>query len=193
MNRTVILLLVSAVLAGTAAAAQLYRWVDDKGNVEYRDTPPPSSAKKVEVRNIGSSTIETSSLPYSLQQAAKNHPVTLWITNCGAPCDRARAHLVRRGVPYTERDPQHDIEAFKKLTGGLEVPVLYIGSNQIKSYLESEWDAALDTAGYPRTAFTVGGKPVVKPVVVPAPKPEAAAPQTPEPRASEPKGDAASR
>ena len=55
-------------------AAQLYRWVDDKGNVEWRDTPPPSTAKNVEQRNVGGNTIQTSTLPYSVQQAVKNFP-----------------------------------------------------------------------------------------------------------------------
>jgi hypothetical protein len=157
---------------GTLAAAQLYRWVDENGRVEWRDTPPPPHAKKVEQRHIGVNTIETSSLPYDVQQAMKNFPVTLWATNCGALCDQGRALLARRGVPHTEKDPQNDVEAFKKLTGGLEVPVLYVGSNRIKGYLESEWDSALDIAGYPKTALTVGGKPLVKPTVAPAPKSE---------------------
>jgi glutaredoxin len=140
--------------SSTVLAAQLYRWVDEKGNVEYRDTPPPASAKKVEqLRSSGSAIeTETSALPFSVQQAARNFPVTLWNYSCGAPCDQARAHLARRGVPHTEKDPQGDIEAFKKLTGGLDVPVLYVGSTRIKGYLESEWDSALDIAGYPRTA-----------------------------------------
>jgi glutaredoxin len=146
---------------GTLVAAQLYRWVDEKGNVEYRDTPPPSSAKKVEQRTLGGGTVEASSLPFSVQQAARNFPVTLWNSSCGAPCDQARAHLTRRGVPYTEKDPQNDIEAFRKLTGGLGVPVLYVGSNPIKGYLESEWDSALDFAGYPKTALP-GAKPAAK-------------------------------
>lgn len=142
-------------------AAQLYRWVDEKGNVEYRDTPPPVSAKKVEeLRSVGGP-VETSSLPFSVQLAAKNFPVTLWNSSCGGPCDQARAHLARRGVPHTEKDPQSDIEAFKKLTGGLDVPVLYVGSNRIKGYLEGEWDSALDIAGYPRTA-PPGFKPAAK-------------------------------
>jgi len=148
--------------SGALVAAQLYRWVDEKGNVEYRDTPPPASAKKVEQRALGGSAVEASSLPFSVQQAARNFPVTLWNSSCGEPCDQARAHLTRRGVPYTEKDPQSDVEAFKKLTGGLEVPVLYVGSNRIKGYLEGEWDSALDIAGYPRTpppGFKPGAKP----------------------------------
>jgi len=42
------------------------------------------------------------------------------------------------------------------------VPVLYVGSNRIKGYLEGEWDSALDIAGYPRTA-PPGFKPAARP------------------------------
>lgn len=140
-----------AVVFGAVNSAEIYRWVDENGKVEYRDTPPPSSAKKVEQRRPGGVMVETSSLPYSVQQAVKNFPVTLWNASCGAPCDQARTHLARRGVPFTEKDAQADVEAFKKLTGGIDVPVLYIGSQRINGYFETEWDAALDIAGYPRT------------------------------------------
>ncbi|HSB48665.1 MAG TPA: glutaredoxin domain-containing protein, partial [Burkholderiales bacterium] len=71
----------------------------------------------------------------------------------------------------TEKDPQADIEAFKKLTGGLDVPVLYVGSNRIKGYLEGEWDSALDIAGYPRTpppGYRPGAKPAAARAEMPA-------------------------
>jgi Domain of unknown function (DUF4124) len=139
-------------VAAPLAAAQLYRWVDDRGNVEWRDTPPPATAKNVEQRNVSSNTIQTSTLPYSTQQAVKNFPVTLWVFDCGEPCTKARGHLARRGVPYSERNAQREMDELKKLIGGTEVPLLIIGSRQLKGYLESDWDSALDTAGYPRTA-----------------------------------------
>jgi glutaredoxin len=160
--RRIVLGMVLLAASGAVLAAQLYRWVDEKGNVEYRDTPPPATAKKVESRNVGVSAVESPALPYNVQQAVLNFPVTLWNSDCGAPCDQARAHLARRGVPHTEKDPQGDIEAFKKLTGGLDVPVLYVGANRIKGYLEGEWDSALDLAGYPRTP-PPGFKPAAKP------------------------------
>jgi len=159
MKTTLILHLALWLLAAPLGAAQLYRWVDEKGNVEWRDTPPPSTARKVEQRKLGVSVIQTSELPYSLRLAVKNHPVTLWITDCGEVCARVRGHLNRRGVPHTERNPQVEMEAFKKASGGgLEVPLLLVGSRQLKGYLEGEWDAALDAAGYPRTAVA-GFKP----------------------------------
>ena len=160
--RTVILAAVLALVAGPLGAAQLYRWVDEKGNVEWRDTPPPATAKKVEQRSVRGNVIETSEAPYATQQAARNFPVTLWTSDCGPPCDQGRTFLARRGVPYTERDAQRDVEAFKKMTGGIDVPVLYVGRTRLKGYAESEWEAALDNAGYPRTAITAGGKLVTK-------------------------------
>src|SRR5690242_20010513 len=149
MKKTAILICALSVLATPLYAAQLYRWIDEKGNVEWRDTPPPATAKKVEQRTVNVGAVPESELPYSVKQAAKNFPVTLWATDCGDLCDRARAHLNRRGVPYSEKNPQSDLEAFKKASGGGgEVPLLFVGSTRLKGYLESEWDSALDIAGY---------------------------------------------
>ncbi len=148
------------LLASTAlAAAQLYRWVDEQGRVEWRDTPPPSGGKQVEQRNVRANTIDTAGLPYETQRVARNFPVTLWATNCGPACDSARAHLARRGIPYTEKDPQADLDAYKKLMGGLEIPVLVVGRERLKGYAQAVWDEAFDAAGYPRNAPPTAVKP----------------------------------
>jgi glutaredoxin len=151
MKRTHLLALAIAIAAGPLSAAQLYRWVDEKGTVEWRDTPPPANAKQVEQRNVGSNTIQTSTMPYSVQQAVKNYPVTLWTYDCGDACTQARNHLARRGVPYTERDARTEAETLKKLTGSYGVPVLYVGTTKLAGYLDTAWDSALDNAGYPKT------------------------------------------
>lgn len=180
---TRIAILLSLLLAAHALqAAQLYRWVDDKGRVEWRDTPPPANAKKVERRTVGGSVIETSTLPYSVQQAVRNFPVTLYTSNCGEGCDKARAHLTRRGVPFTQKSPQDDVEAYKKLTGGgMEVPLLFVGAERLRGYESGAWDVALDTAGYPRQP--VPGYVAPKPAAAPAPKPPAAQAAAPAPAA----------
>ncbi len=152
MTRIAVLLAATLALhTVTVTAAQLYRWVDDKGRVEWRDTPPPPNAKKVERRSIQGSVIETSTMPYSVQQAVRNFPVTLYVSNCGEGCDKARALLTKRGVPFTQKNPQDDVAGYKKLTnGGMQVPLLYIGREQLKGYEEGGWNSALDNAGYPR-------------------------------------------
>lgn len=165
-------------VAFSSSAAQLYRWVDSKGNVEWRDTPPPTSTpmKNVEQRKLGNNVIGTGETPYSLQQATTNHPVTLWATDCGPACTSARAHLSRRGIPYTDKSPQTDPEGFKKVSPASEVPILMVGKIPLRGYLESEWDTTLDSAGYPRTAVPIRAKPAA-----PAPKPasDGTAPTTP--------------
>ena len=177
MNRIAFLIVV-LLAAGTAQAAQLYRWVDDKGRVEWRDTPPPASAKKVERRTVGDSVIETSGLPYSVQQAVRNAPLTLYVSDCGDACTKARAHLTRRGLPFAEKNPRDNIDAFKKLTGGgMEVPLLFIGREALKGYEEGTWDNALDNAGYPRAV--AGARTAT-------PKPAPVKPKPPEPAAVPP-------
>ena len=165
---------VVSLMATGAYAAQLYRWVDAKGNVEWRDTPPPASvpSKSIQERRVGGNVIGTTETPYAVQLAAKNHPVKLWTgAGCGAGCDAARAHLAKRGVPYTESSPEADSVGFSKASPNSQVPILQVGSQSLTGYLESDWDITLDSAGYPRSG------PAVKPVILqpPATPPAAAA------------------
>jgi len=149
-------------LAAAAHAAQMYEWVDEKGVKQYTQQPPPPNIKNVTQKRLATSVVETRGPSYTMQQAMKNFPVTLYVTDCGDPCKSARAHLTRRGIPVTEKNPlqREEIERFRKLTGGgMEVPLLLIGEKiTLKGYLTSEWDAAFDQAGYPRTAES-GAKP----------------------------------
>ena len=155
-------------LVTMAHAAQVYEWVDEKGVKQYTQQPPPPNIKNVQQKRLVTSVIETRGPSYSMQQAIKNFPVTLYITtDCGDPCKSARAHLARRGIPFTEKNPQkpEHTDSFRKLTGGgMELPLLLVGElRTLKGYLASEWDAAFDQAGYPSTA-----EPAAKPAT-PAP------------------------
>lgn len=158
-------------IAVAAHAAQFYEWVDEKGVKQFTQQPPPPNIKQVQQKRLGNNVIETSGPSYSLQQAIKNFPVTLYVTDCGDLCKSARAHLSKRGIPFAEKNPQKEdeIDNFKKITGGgMEVPLLVVGQlKTLKGYLASEWDAALDAAGYPSTAVP-GAKPAVTPTPAPA-------------------------
>ena len=161
-------------------AGNLYRWVDGEGNVHYSDQPPPPSVKDVQEKKLGVSVIEGNQ-SYALRQAVKNFPVTLFVSDCGAGCTRARALLNKRGVPFTEKNPTQaeNAEELKKIAGDLVVPVLVLGNTQpLRGFEESNWNNALDVAGYPSapvpgapvTRRTSGPQPSEAPAPTPAPE-----------------------
>jgi glutaredoxin len=128
--------------------------VDSQGNVHYSDQPPPPTAKGVEEKQIQGGASSDAALPYATREAAKNFPVTLYNTNCGEPCTQAREYLLKRGIPFEEKDASTTPvqEELRKLAGALQVPVLAIGRMEpLKGFGAEQWGAALDAAGYPRT------------------------------------------
>jgi glutaredoxin len=176
VKRTIVVAALAA-WAITAADAQtnVYRWVDKDGKVQYSDTPPPKDARSSTQRTLGGGYPDTSQLPYATQMAMKKSPVTLFMSgDCGEPCDQGRALLGQRGIPFTQRNAQAnkaDAEALKQAAGQLQVPVLLVGSNTLKGFSEESWNAALDSAGYPRTRLP--GQPVPQPQQsAEAPKPD---------------------
>jgi len=46
------LLLAAAFISSSVAATEIYRWVDEKGQVHFSSTPPPKVAEKAEAVNL---------------------------------------------------------------------------------------------------------------------------------------------
>ena len=144
----------AAAVSCLAATAQstLYRWVDKDGKVHFTDTPPPAEAKEAQQKRYGSAPADQE-LPFATRAAMRRNPVMLYVVPNCEPCGKGRELLANRGVPFSERDAQSNIEtqqALKKLTGDLNVPLLVIGDARIKGFEEGSWNAALDNAGYPK-------------------------------------------
>jgi Domain of unknown function (DUF4124) len=151
-----LLLLLGLALATNPAVAELYKWVGADGKITYSDTPPPPDAKKVEKKRLNDRVAEGDGLGFATRDAMKKHPIVLFSTDCGQPCDQARALLSKRGIPFTEKNPEKNLadgKELKKLTGALEVPDLQVGKETpIKGFNEASWNVALDAAGYPKNA-----------------------------------------
>lgn len=155
MSARILGLLIVAMLLLGAGNEPLYRWVDSEGNVHYSDQPPPPNAKDIQEKKLSSKPGEPQ-IPYQLQRAVSNFPVSLYTTNCGEQCSGAAQLLSQRGIPHTVYDATQSSfqDELKKLTGGaLVVPVLKIGSNVLQGFAPDQWNTALDAAGYPNTAL----------------------------------------
>lgn len=152
MIKIALLILTCALSANSYA--DTYKWVDEKGVTHYTDQPPPPGATKVEQKKLTNSVIGTT-MPYALQQTVKNFPVTVYVNDCGEVCNSARGLLNRRGIPFTEKNPENPKEQSElaALTRGSNaVPVLQVGRSVLRGFEEAQWNTALDEAGYPKTS-----------------------------------------
>jgi glutaredoxin len=156
MTRAIVFLVLS-VGAAASLAQQMYRWTDEKGRVHVTDTPPPASAKGVERKKAGAapapSPNEGVQNSYELSLAVKEYPVSLYTSPmCKEPCQRARDHLNKRGVPFREVQVW-DVESneeLKRISGSNQVPTVVVGASVQKGYEVSAFDELLDSARYPK-------------------------------------------
>lgn len=155
MKRVVLLLACLASTPLSVQAGELYRWVDASGRVYYGDVPPVG-AMQLEVRKFSADITSSEYLPYETRRAQQSFPVTLYVGDgCGETCDQARNLLSKRGIPFSEKllRTKQDVDAFKQLSGiNAVVPVLAVGKNFLKGFLESQWNSELDFAGYPKAS-----------------------------------------
>jgi glutaredoxin len=181
-------LTVAALASLAPAPAQaLFKVVNPDGTVTYTDRPP-QRVPNTRVTNLarpGSPTVTEPdiALPPELRQVAQRHPVTLYATTECAPCDTGRQLLATRGVPYNERrlSNEEDAQAFERLFGTRTVPLLTVGSQALKGLSDTDWNAYLDAAGYPRQSrLPRGWQATVANMVERAPPPPAR-PQPAEP------------
>lgn len=175
-----------AAAASAAGAQQVYRIVGPDGRVTFSDQPPPdpkSARTAGPAGAAGGGGSATGSLPFDLRQTASRYPVTLYTgRNCG-PCVTGRDFLASRGIPFTEKTVTSaaDAEAFERLAGAPTLPLLTIGSQQLKGFSDVEWAQFLDAAGYPKTSQLPASyrRPAASPLVVVAQQPAAPAPAEP--------------
>ncbi|MBN8446706.1 MAG: DUF4124 domain-containing protein [Gammaproteobacteria bacterium] len=90
------LILVSALFAASANAGEIYRWVDEKGQVNFSTTPPPAELKKAEAVNVnfkeqakadGASTVTSADGRASLSSLLD--PQVEWRDKCQTAVDNA--------------------------------------------------------------------------------------------------------
>jgi len=139
------------LLSASAAHAQVYKWVDEKGVTHYSDQPPPPAAKrKVEVKSFdtGSGNPE---LPPELADAARNRPVTLYTTGQCDGCNAGRQLLIMRGIPFREKtvNSPEDVAVLKKAGSAGQLPLLVVGRAKNVGFEEGSWNVLLSDAGYP--------------------------------------------
>lgn len=151
-------LIFAAALGACALPAWAqYKVVSPDGRVTYTDRPPADTSLNVTPlgRTPGAraaASVPAANLPVELRQITQRYPVTLYTAEDCQACDNGRQWLAQRGVPYRERRilTEQDAQALNSLVGARTVPALTVGAQPLRGFSESDWQAYLDAAGYPR-------------------------------------------
>jgi len=134
-----------ATVVCTAFAAELYKWVDDSGQVHYGDSPPAEARLKKITGNVSSfSSVSVEPLSQSSQvgKAAVAKSVVMYSTSWCGYCKKARRHFEANNIPFKERDIEKSekaAKAFKKL-GARGVPVILIDGRRMNGFDTATFD-----------------------------------------------------
>ncbi len=157
--------LLVVLLLSAITTAGIYKWVNEKGETHYSDTPPKDSESKGKVkviptyklksqprtnssdknRNPGSSSYGQTLNPEKSQER-QVADVELYTTSWCGYCKKARNFFQSRGIPFTEYDIEKDESAArrkKRLDSRRGVPFAVINGQQIHGYSEAAYERAL--------------------------------------------------
>jgi glutaredoxin len=151
-----IVVMVLLVGAQPALATKLYKWVDEYGNVTYKDTPPTDDNINYKEENISGGTATGGS---AADEAAEKFPVVLYSTPSCSACNSARAYLQSRGIPFEDKNVEGNgklQQELKKKAGEISVPTILIGTKVMRGYVQTLLAGELDSAGYPKEAGASG-------------------------------------
>jgi glutaredoxin len=150
MKKYLFILILFSVFFCQTAMADFYKWVDEKGNTQITDYPPPQdkAAKDVEIHKSESDNLKGSENENNSSkiQAKKKSDVVIYTKNDCKDCDKARDFLNSKNVPFTEYNMDNDTNAVtkrKEMDSGEDVPYAIINRNQVHGFSESVYDKVL--------------------------------------------------
>lgn len=167
MKKGVVLLLWSglALCVYAEATADLYKWVDDRGEIHISDSPPPNQknkkiillpAGKDEPRPEDPATQKNQNLQSTTgpdlntdkaTKEPKSPQVELYTTSWCPYCRQARNFFQSRRIPFTEFDVEKDKEAAlrkRQLDPREGVPLAVINGQRIHGFSEAAYKKALE-------------------------------------------------
>lgn len=116
-----------------SAQAEIYRWVDESGNIHFSDRPSrahSSEEVKLQINTYEGVTYDTSSIDLG------NKKVVMYSASWCGVCKKAKRYFAEKSIKYTEYDVEKSGEgksSFRKL-GGKGVPVILVGNRRMNGF-----------------------------------------------------------
>lgn len=126
------------LLLSPTVSAEIYRWVDENGNIQFSDSPPEQEdVSEVEVDINTYEYIDQGDIEYyQPPQKASRQKVVMYATSWCGYCAKARKYFNQKGIRFLEYDIEKDKRAKKRYDaiGGSGVPVIFIGKQRMNGF-----------------------------------------------------------
>lgn len=134
--------LLCIIYLGFIAVAQpeIFHWLDDNGNTQFGDRPPPSSGARrveVEVNSYESVSVEPfEAFTSGTSKAGRGKKVVMYSTTWCGICKRARRYLSLRKIPFQEYDVEKTGKGKRDYARlkGRGVPILTLGDQRMNGF-----------------------------------------------------------
>ncbi len=141
LARPVLLLCLALITATPAVHGEIYKWVDDEGNMHFGDRKPNTAdSEELELPAINtyeSVTYDTS--VYDISVHGSGQKVVMYSTDwCGA-CKRAKRYFNKNNIAFTEYNIDKNAKAKQryKALGATGVPVILYGKKRMNGFSEA--------------------------------------------------------
>lgn len=132
------LLYASTFLCVQVANAEVYKWVDEQGQVHYTDQPVgiTGNASAVDLP------INTYAAPQTFDSVFNTSGVVMYSASWCTVCKKAKKYFRERGISFTEYDIEKSAKGrreYDKL-GARGVPVILVGNKQLNGFTEEAFN-----------------------------------------------------
>ncbi|HEX5057516.1 MAG TPA: glutaredoxin family protein [Gammaproteobacteria bacterium] len=132
------------MVAACIARAEIYKWVDEGGNIHYTDKPPEAQQQRLEITGRISSYDSPEILPENpagnpesaANKPAKSKRVVMYSAEWCGVCKRAKQYFAEKHISYTD----YDIDTNPKGKADYEkldargVPVILVGNRRMNGF-----------------------------------------------------------
>lgn len=128
------------------AEAEIYKWIDQDGQVQFGDRPPLDARQKAEPVELRINTYEAPEIvyvaPLNKEVEAKRKKVVMYSAEWCGVCKRAERYFKASKIPFREYDVEKSEKGRKdyRKMQGRGVPIILVGKSRMNGFSVSNFE-----------------------------------------------------
>lgn len=132
------MLFVSTLVCFQTASAQVYKWVDEQGQIHYTDQPVGVTGDA----NAIDLPVNTYAAPEVLDSLYRSSEVVMYSASWCTVCKKAGRYFRKKGISFVEYDIEKSEKGMREYNrlGARGVPVILVGDKRLNGFSEETFN-----------------------------------------------------